>query len=123
MKMSKLFYKTLVIIVLLFGVIATATSVLSGWNLYQRLTAQYRSKGTALAKSIADSSVETLLNSDAATLQAIIDQFLEIEGISYVFVVDAQGAIIAHTFVPRARRDHRAHLCSLYSRGTLPGPR
>ena len=34
MKMSKLFYKTLVIIVLLFGVIATATSVLSGWNLY-----------------------------------------------------------------------------------------
>jgi len=99
--MSKLFYKTLVIIVLLFGVIATATSVLLSWNLYQHLTAQYRSKGTALAKSIADSSVETLLNSDAATIQATIDQLLEIEGISYIFVVDAQGTIIAHTFVPR----------------------
>jgi sigma-B regulation protein RsbU (phosphoserine phosphatase) len=101
MKMSKLFYKTLVIIVLLFGIIATTTSVLSGWNLYRHLTVQYRSKGTALAKSIADSSVEILLNSDAATVQAIIDQFLDIEGVSYVFVVDAQGAIIAHTFVPR----------------------
>src|SRR5262249_8031612 len=101
MKMSKLFYKTLVLIIILFGVIATATSVLSGWNLYRHLTAQYRSKGTALAKSIPDSTVETLLNSDAATIQATIDQFLEIEGISYVFVVDAQGMIVAHTFVPR----------------------
>jgi len=101
MKMSRLFYKTLVIIVILFGVIATATSVLSGWNLYRHLTAQYRSEGTALAKSIADSTVETLLHSDAATIQATIDQFLEIRGISYVFVVDAQNEIIAHTFVPR----------------------
>ena len=101
MKMSRLFYKTLVIIIILFGIIASTTSILSVWNLYSHLTAQYRSKGTALAKSIADSSVELLLNSDAATVQAIIDQFLEIEGVSYVFVVDAQGEVIAHTFVPR----------------------
>jgi len=101
MKMSKLFYKTLVIIILLFGVIAIATSVFSAWSIYRHLTEQYRSKATALATSIADSSVETLLNSAAATLQATIDQFLNIEGVSYVFVVDAQGAIIAHTFVPR----------------------
>ncbi len=101
MKMSKLFYKTLVAVILLFGIIATATSVLSAWDLYRHLTAQYRSKGTALAKSIADSSVETLLNSAAPTVQATIDQFLGIEGLSYVFVVDTQGEIIAHTFVPR----------------------
>jgi sigma-B regulation protein RsbU (phosphoserine phosphatase) len=101
MKMSKLFYKTLVIIILLFGVITTTTSGFFAWSIYQHLTEQYRSKATALAKSIADSSVETLLNSAAATLQATIDQFLDIEGVSYVFVVDAQGAIIAHTFVPR----------------------
>ena len=30
----------------------------------------------------------------------MIDQFLEIIGVSYVFVVDAQGEIISHTFVP-----------------------
>jgi sigma-B regulation protein RsbU (phosphoserine phosphatase) len=101
MKMSKLFQKTLVLVVILFGVIATATSLLSAWNLNKHLTEQYRSKGTALAKSVADSSVETLLNSAAPTIQATIDQFLEIEGVSYVFVVDGQGTIIAHTFVPR----------------------
>ena len=99
--MSKLFKKTLLVTILLFGIIATSTSVLSGWTLYNRMTDEYRSKGIAIATSIADSSVEILLNRDASTIQAIIDQFLEIDGISYVFVTDAQGHVISHTFVPR----------------------
>ncbi|MGD9537528.1 MAG: hypothetical protein AB7P52_12510 [Alphaproteobacteria bacterium] len=33
-------------------------------------------------------------------MQSIINQFVEIGGISYVFVVDDTGTIIAHTFVP-----------------------
>jgi phosphoserine phosphatase RsbU/P len=101
MKLTKLFHKTLLVMVILFGIIATATSILSAWNLYQHLTTQYRSKGIALAKSIADSNVEALLNSSAATLQATIDQFLGIEGVTYVFVIDAQRTILAHTFVPQ----------------------
>src|SRR5258705_2515535 len=32
--------------------------------------------------------------------QSIIDQFVQISGISYVFVVDEKGVIIAHTFMP-----------------------
>jgi len=100
MIMSKLFKKTLLIIIVLFGVIAVTLAVSSGWNLYRDLTHEYESKGTAIAKSIADSSVETLLNRDASTVQAMIDQFLEISGVSYVFVVDAQGEIVSHTFVP-----------------------
>src|SRR5262245_6123183 len=100
MKTSKLFQRTLIIMVVLFGVIATVTSLLSGWTLSRRLTEEYQSKGTAIAKSIADSSVELLLNRDASTVQTIIDQFLEIQGVSYVFVTNAQGEIISHTFVP-----------------------
>jgi PAS domain S-box-containing protein len=99
-KMSKLFKKTLLIIVVLFAVIALTTLFSSGWNLYRDLTEEYKSKGTAIARSIAGSSVETLLNRDASTVQAMIDQFTEIIGVSYVFVVDAQGEIISHTFVP-----------------------
>src|SRR5512143_1414782 len=98
--MSKLFKKTLLIIIVLFAVIALTTLFSSGWNLYNGLIAEYRSKGTAIARSIAGSSVETLLNRDASTVQAMIDQFTEIIGVSYVFVVDAQGEIISHTFVP-----------------------
>jgi len=100
MIVSKLFKKTLFIIIVLFGVIASTIAVSSGWNLYNDLIQEYKSKGTAIAKSIAGSSVETLLNRDASTVQAMIDQFLEIIGVSYVFVVDAQGEIISHTFVP-----------------------
>ena len=98
--MSKLFKKTLLIIIILFIVIAVTIAISSGWNLYKDLVQEYKSKGTAIAKSIAGSSVETLLNRDASTIQAMIDQFLEISGVSYVFVVDAQGEIISHTFVP-----------------------
>ncbi|HMK50581.1 MAG TPA: ATP-binding protein [Thermodesulfovibrionales bacterium] len=98
--MSKLFKKTLLIIIILFVVIAVTIAISSGWNLYKDLVQEYKSKGTAIAKSIAGSSVETLLNRDASTIQAMIDQFIEISGVNYVFVVDAQGELISHTFVP-----------------------
>jgi PAS domain S-box-containing protein len=101
MIVSKLFKKTLFIIIILFLVIALTIAISSGWNMYKNLNAEYTSKGSAIAKSIAGSSVETLLNRDASTIQALIDQFLEIIGVSYVFVVDARGEIISHTFVPR----------------------
>jgi PAS domain S-box-containing protein len=100
MIMSKLFKKTLLIIILLFAIIAFTIAISSGWILYNDLIQEYKSKGTAIASSIAGSSVETILNRDASTVQAMIDQFLEIVGVSYVFVVDAQGEIISHTFVP-----------------------
>jgi len=100
MIMSKLFKKTLLIIIILFIVIAVTIAISSGWNLYKDLVQEYKSKGTAIAKSIAGSSVEILLNRDASTIQAMIDQFLEISGVYYVFVVDAQGEIVSHTFVP-----------------------
>jgi HAMP domain-containing protein/cell division protein FtsL len=95
-----LFQKTLILMIALFGIIATATSVVSGWHLYRQLTREYHSKGAAIAKSIADFSVEVLLNRDASTVQAIVDQFTEIEGVAYVFVADSSGEIVSHTFVP-----------------------
>lgn len=100
MKTSKLFAKTLMLIVILFGVIAAATSILTGWTLYRSLTSEYRSKGIAIAQGIADSSAEILLNRDLATVQSTIDEFTEIAGVGYVFVTDSQGEIVSHTFVP-----------------------
>ena len=105
MTRASLFTKTLVLIVVLFGIIATATSTLSGWNLYRNLTQEYQSKGVAIAKSIADSSVEMLLNADVSTIQSVVDQFTEIEGVSYVIVFDGQGEAISHTFVPTVPAD------------------
>jgi sigma-B regulation protein RsbU (phosphoserine phosphatase) len=98
--MSRLFRKTLVLMIVLFGILATGTSILAAWNHYRNLTREYQSKGVAIAKSIADSSVELLLNADASTIQSVVDQFTEIEGVSYVVVFDNQSEAIAHTFVP-----------------------
>jgi phosphoserine phosphatase RsbU/P len=105
MRTSRLFTKTLILIVILFGVIATATSILTGWTLYRSLTAEYRSKGIAIAQGIADSSAEILLNRDLSTVQATIDQFSEIGGVAYVFVTDGQGEIVSHTFVPAVPKE------------------
>ncbi len=100
MRISKLVRKTLLGLLVLFGVILIATSAVSGWNTNKLLSEQYESKGAAIASSVASSSVEILLNRDASTLQSIIDQYTEIQGVSYVFIADEHGEVVAHTFVP-----------------------
>ncbi|WP_029895770.1 ATP-binding protein [Desulfohalovibrio reitneri] len=100
-RISPLFQRTLLLTILLFGVIAVSISVLSAWSLHRNMTEEYISKGEAIAQSIATSSVEVLLNRDASTAQAMVDQYLEIHGTAYVLVSDASGRPIAHTFVPR----------------------
>jgi PAS domain S-box-containing protein len=100
MKMSRLFRRALVAIVIIFGVVANASALLSAFILYTDLTDEYETKGLAIAGSIAEASVEILLNRDASTVQAMIDKFLDIEGVGYVYVRDNDGRIISHTFVP-----------------------
>ena len=103
--MSKLFKKTLIIIIILFGIIASLTSALSGWNIYRGLSKEFISKGLSIANSISDSSVEILLNRDLSTLQSVIDQYLDIKGVSYVLVVNNEGEIVSHTFVPSVPKE------------------
>lgn len=95
-----IFKKTGLLAVVLFGVIALLTSVLAAYMLYDRMVEEYVSKGTAIAQSIAGASQEILLNRDAATVQAMIDQYLEIDGVAYVFVMDSDRIVVSHTFVP-----------------------
>jgi len=108
MRLTKLSHKTLLIVAVLFAVIAATTSLLSGWELKRRLTDEYRSKGIAIAKSIADSAVELILNGQAESVQATIDQFLAIPGVSYVLVENGAGEVISHTFVPEVPAEIRA---------------
>jgi signal transduction histidine kinase/DNA-binding response OmpR family regulator len=100
MNMSRIFRRTLVVIIIIFGLVANATALLSAWILYRDLTDEYVTKGRAIAGSIAEASVEILLNRDASTVQAMIDKFLDIEGVGYVYVIDGEGRMISHTFVP-----------------------
>ena len=63
------------------------------WRVEDELSREYESKGTAIANSIAGPSVEILLHRDAASVQALIDQYLDIDGVGYVFVEDEKGLL------------------------------
>ncbi|WP_432737663.1 ATP-binding protein [Maridesulfovibrio sp. FT414] len=100
MRMSKIFQKTMLLNFILFGVISCSLSFMSALTLHNHMVDEYISKGKAIAGSIASLSVEILLNRDSSTIQSMIDQFRASDGAAYVYVQDANGDIISHTFVP-----------------------
>ena len=99
-KVRKLFQRTLFGVFTLFGFIGISTSILLIDTVNTYLSEEYETNSQGIAQSIADASVDILLNRDLAALQSLIDQFLEIQGINYVYITDETGDFLAHTFVP-----------------------
>lgn len=122
MKSSPLFRKAMLFALLVFGTVGNVTSLSSAWTLRERLTAQYEARATAIARAIASSTAEIFLQRDAATIQSIIDQFVESQGVGYVAVTSADGEIVAHTLVPRVPDEVRAVIASVHRQGELGGP-
>ena len=100
MNIQKLFQKTLFGIFMLFGLIGVSTSILCIYTVDTHLSKEYENNSKGIAKTIADSSVDIILNRDLSVLQSLIDQFVEIQGISYIYITDESGEFLAHTFVP-----------------------
>ena len=100
MRVQKVFQKTLFGVFFLFGVISLSTSALCIYTVDTHLSSEYESNSRGIAKTVADSSVDILLNRDLSALQSLIDQFIEIQGIGYIYITDEHGEFLAHTFVP-----------------------
>ena len=100
MKVHKLFQRMRFGIFALFGLIVLSTSLLCIRTVDTELSAEYAANSESIAKTIADASVDILLNRNLATLQSLIDQFLEVQGIRYIYITDETGEFLAHTFVP-----------------------
>ena len=100
MKIQKLFQKTRFGIFALFGLIVLSTSILCIYTVDTQLSAEYETNTRNIAKTIADASVDILLNRNLATLQSMIDQFVEIHGIRYIYITSETGEYLVHTFVP-----------------------
>ena len=98
MKLSSLFQKTLVGQVFLFSVVTASMSVASAYSLRWHLTGEYSSRGSAIAKGIADSSAELLESDSPEIFQSMVDESADLRGVAYIFVRNAQGTIVAHTF-------------------------
>jgi methyl-accepting chemotaxis protein len=80
--------------------LAALTWVISVQSLRTNLIGEFTSKGSAIAKGLANSGVDLILTRDASTVQAQVDQVAGITGVAYVMVYDAQKTLIAHTFAP-----------------------
>ena len=100
MKIQKLFQRTLFGVFSLFGLIGVSTSVLCIHTVDTHLSREYESNSKGIAKTIADASVDIILNRDLSALQSLIDQFVEIQGVSYIYITNESGEFLAHTFVP-----------------------
>jgi uncharacterized membrane protein affecting hemolysin expression len=100
MRIARFYQKTLFGIFALMGLIVASTSALYVYTVDRQLTGDFLKNSRTIARSIANSNIDLIVHQNYSGLQSIIDQFVEISGISYVFVVDNKGAIIAHTFVP-----------------------
>src|SRR5438552_17300661 len=100
MRIARFYQKTLFGIFALMGLIVALTSALYVHTVDRQLTDDFVKNSRTIARSIANSNIDLIVHQNYSALQSIIDQFVQISGISYVFVVDANGVIIAHTFVP-----------------------
>jgi methyl-accepting chemotaxis protein len=80
--------------------LAAVTWYVAVQTLREEMTAEFTSKGSAIANSLASSGVDLVLNRDPSTVQALVDQFAGISGVAYVMVVDPARTPVAHTFVP-----------------------
>jgi len=80
--------------------LAIMTWTLSAQALRARMTEEFTSKGSAIARILASSGADPIRTRDASTVQALVDQFAAIGGVGYVMVYDAQKTFIAHTFSP-----------------------
>ena len=92
--------KIIVFLTIVLVPLAAITWYASVRTLRKEMTDEFTSKGTAIANSLASSGVDLILNRDASTVQALIDQFVTITGVAYVMVYDSQKTLIAHTFYP-----------------------
>jgi sensor histidine kinase regulating citrate/malate metabolism len=100
MRIARFYQKTLFGMFALMGLIVASTSALYIYTIDRQLSDDFVQNSRTIARTIAEQNVDLIVEENYSALQSIIDQFVNVSGIAYVFVVDARGAIVAHTFVP-----------------------
>ena len=82
---------------LIFGLLS---ALIGQVKMAQALRNEFISKGESIAQGFAKSSVELLIDQDAASIQSFLDEYIDIAGVAYVYILDQERKVIAHTFVP-----------------------
>ena len=120
MKPSRLVTRVLLTLAGLCAVAGAATAALSAWTLNSSLTTEYKSKGRALASTIAEASVYDLVNRDPASVQAMIDQY---RGRRTASPTSSSSTRIGRSSATRSCRAFRPRCCGCRrTRTSRPSP-
>jgi methyl-accepting chemotaxis protein len=92
--------KIILFLVAILIPLAAVSWIIAYRSLQDNLTREFTDKGSAIANSLASSGADLIVNRDASTVQAQVDESAKINGVAYVMVYDAQFTLIAHTFAP-----------------------
>lgn len=93
---SKIIIPVIVLLTVLFGSSYYQTKIV----IEETLINEFTSKGLALTKSLASTAQENILNRDASTIQGFIDEYREIKGVGYIYIINEKKEVVAHTFSP-----------------------
>lgn len=88
----------LVIFYLIVSVIIYIILINSISNILQQ---EFASKGRSILNAVASSVQDTILNNDPSAVQAYIEKYRDVEGISFIIIMDEHKKVLAHTFYPK----------------------
>ena len=102
MKFHGLLTRMLLLVIGLFSATILVLGGLISWRINSDLTAEFQRNGKYIAENIASNSLDELLDGDTVAIQAMLDERCDnIPNISYLLVMDHEGNVICHTFVPQ----------------------
>jgi PAS domain S-box-containing protein len=96
MKRSRLATRFLLLLSALFTLAVVLSAAAAAWTFSEFIDRQYRSKGAAIAETIAATVNDRVV--ELASLQATVEKSARAEGVAYIIVRDGDGDILAHTF-------------------------
>jgi signal transduction histidine kinase len=98
--MRSIFAKLITVHLLSALVVASLLSILMDRELSRRMNGSFLTHGEVVAEALAKSVEPHLLRGDLNSVQATIEQVLEIPDVAWAYVTAPDGQVVAHTFEP-----------------------
>lgn len=103
---SHLKLKILIPMIILYLIVGLVIYLITANSIKATLQAEFASKGKTIINTLSSSVQETILNRDASAVQGYLEQYRNVEGISFIFIIDENNNIIAHTFYPKVPSEY-----------------
>lgn len=94
--LTKKFIVWIIVIIMLLGAL---TAIFVQMSLTKTLSEELNERGQVISRNLAASSVESILIEDTVNLHRLIENIKKTENdVRYIYITDAQGKVLAHTF-------------------------